>query len=80
MLLVTGNAIARIVANYLVEASRNFLAIGSILMGSLCRVIFRLHVTLQFLSFQSAALKVDFLTVIQILFRVHPIFRMLFHL
>ena len=81
MPLVMDNAIARIVANNLVEASRNFLAIGSMLMRSLCRVVLSLHVTLQFLlSFQSAALRVNLLVVFKLLIRIHPIFRMFFHL
>ena len=80
MPLVMDNAIARVVSNNLIEASRNFLAIGSMLMWSLCRVILRLHVTLQFFSFHSAALVFRLLVVFELLIRIHPIFRMLFHL
>ena len=86
MSLMIDNAITRIVANNLVEASRNFLAIGSMLMRPLRRVILCLHVTLQFLfSFQCSALEVvvvmcKHFVVIEVLIRVSPIFRMLFHL
>ena len=81
MPLVVDNAIARIIANNLVEASRNFLAISSMLMRSLCRVILRLHVTLQFLlCFQCASLGANLLVVFKLLIRIHPIFRMFFHL
>ena len=80
--LMIDNAIARVVADNLVETSRDFLAISPMLMRSLSWVILGLHVTLQFLlSFQSSALEVvEHLVVIEILIRIYFVFRILFHL
>ena len=80
--LMIENTIARIVADNLVETSRDFLAISPMLMWSLSWVILGLHVTLQFLlSFQSSALEVvEHLVVIEILIRIYLVFWILFHL